>query len=124
MWIRLQEQIDFEDPTPLIDLVYLRCTHGEGKVGDQAFQSKSAWFKISTTTGGTQETHQANDDEIRWWSSGDCRWRRRSEVGGEDDVSIELCNGESNRSSPIRNVDGSWLRVRDTCSPGLDGSCS
>ena len=45
MWKNLQKDIDPEDPTPLINQVYLGCTQREAKADRQAVRSKTELFK-------------------------------------------------------------------------------
>ena len=65
MWKILQKEIDIEDPTPLIDHVYLGCTQREAKVDLHAVQSQTGLFKKLTTTRKADQKVQAKEN-IRW----------------------------------------------------------
>ena len=61
LWKTRQKEVDFEDPTPLIDFLYLGCTQGDAKVDPQAVQSETELFKKLTTTKVADEKDQTEE---------------------------------------------------------------
>ena len=56
MWKPPQEEIDIENPTPLMNPVHLGCTQREAEVDHQTFQSKPKFFKRIAATRVPEDT--------------------------------------------------------------------
>ena len=65
MWKIQQKDIDLEDPTPLLDQVYLGCAQWQAKVDHQAVQSKTESFKKLTMAREADEKDQRKEN-ILW----------------------------------------------------------
>ena len=74
MWKTRHKEVNLEDPTPLIDPLYLGCTERDAKVDPQAVQSKTELFKKLTTTKEADEKDETNEN-ICW---------KRSLLGAHD----------------------------------------
>ena len=72
-WKSLQKDIGLENPTPLMNQVFLGCTQKEATVDDQAVQSKTEWFKKLTTIREVDVEDQTKETEslqkITAWSN-------------------------------------------------------
>ena len=61
MWKTLQNEIDFEAPTPLLDQLYLGCTQREATVDSPSVQSQIDLYNKLTTTREADEKHQTKE---------------------------------------------------------------
>ena len=72
-WKSLQKEIGFENPTQLMNQVFLGCTQREATVDPQAVQSKTEWFKKLTTireVDGEDQTKETDSlQKITAWSN-------------------------------------------------------
>ena len=64
MWAKLCQKIDLEDPTKLIDQVFLGCTHREATIDEGTIRTKTERFQRITTsnveeTPNTKTAHKA-----------------------------------------------------------------
>ena len=50
MWKRLENKIDLEGPTPIMNQVYLGCSQRPAEVDEQIIASKAEFFKRITTS--------------------------------------------------------------------------
>ena len=68
IWAKLRKKIDSDDPTPLIDLVYLGCTQRAATIDEASIKAKTELFPIITTSDVDETLRGKRLTSLRDWS--------------------------------------------------------
>ena len=63
MWARLRKKTEFEDPTPLVDHVYVVCTQRAATVDEETIKTNTEVFQIITRSNVEETLKKENKCE-------------------------------------------------------------
>ena len=68
IWATLRKNIDLDDTTPLVDLVYLGCTQRAATIDEASIKAKTELFQIITTSDVDETPRGKRVTSVRDWS--------------------------------------------------------
>ena len=100
MWAKLCPKIDLEDPTKVIDQVYLGCTHREATIDEETMRTKTERFQRITTSNVEETPNTKTVHKAKMVSS----WRYDSRQNHTDQCGKRYCELAQTCVSQLKQV--------------------